>query len=43
VSYPLIACAVALWFYGLSDQALDPMRIAKYIIISLVMIAVALI
>jgi len=43
VKYPLIAIASALWLFGLADQIADPMQLAKYVGISALMAAVALV
>ena len=43
VKYSLIAIASVLWLFGLSDQLPDPMQTAKYVGISLLMVAVAVI
>jgi hypothetical protein len=41
VKYSLIAAAALLWLVGLSDQLPDVMQTAKYVGISLLMVAVA--
>ncbi len=41
LKYSLIAGAAALWLFGLSDQIPDLMQTAKYVGISLLMVAVA--
>ena len=41
VRYALIAGVSALWLVGLADQIPDPMQTAKYVGISLLMVAVA--
>jgi hypothetical protein len=41
VRYALIAGVSLLWLVGLSDQISDPMQTAKYVGISLLMVAVA--
>jgi len=43
VKYSLIAIASVLWLFGLSDQLADPVQAAKYVGISLLMVAVAVI
>ena len=43
VKYSLIAVASVLWLFGLSDQLGDPMQTAKYVGISLLLVAVAVI
>jgi len=43
VKYSLIAVASLLWLTGLADQVPDPMQTAKYVGISLLMVAVAVI
>jgi len=43
VKYSLIALASVLWLFGLSDQLGDPMQTAKYVGISLLLVAVAVI
>jgi hypothetical protein len=41
VRYALIAGVAVLWLVGLSDQIPDPLQTAKYVGISLLMVAVA--
>jgi hypothetical protein len=41
VKYSLIVAASGLWLLGLAGQIQDPMQIAKYVGISLLMAAVA--
>jgi hypothetical protein len=41
VRYALIAGVAVLWLIGLSDQIPDPLQTAKYVGISLLMVAVA--
>ena len=41
LKYALIAGAAALWLVGLGDQLPDLMQTAKYVSISLLMVAVA--
>ncbi|MBI2715257.1 MAG: hypothetical protein HYX37_12515 [Rhizobiales bacterium] len=41
LKYSLIAGAAALWLFGLSDQLGDLMQTAKYVGISLLLVAVA--
>lgn len=41
VRYTLIAGVSVLWLVGLADQIPDPMQTAKYVGISLLMVAVA--
>jgi hypothetical protein len=41
LKYSLIAGAALLWLFGLSDQLPDVMQTAKYVGISLLMVAVA--
>jgi hypothetical protein len=41
VRYALIAGVTVLWLVGLSDQIPDPLQTAKYVGISLLMVAVA--
>ncbi len=41
LKYSLIAGAVALWIFGLSDQIPDVMQTAKYVGISALMVVVA--
>jgi hypothetical protein len=41
VKYSLIVLASLLWLVGLADQIPDPMQTAKYVGISLLMVAVA--
>jgi len=41
LKYSLIVGAAALWLFGLSDQIPDFMQTAKYVGISLLMVAVA--
>ena len=43
VKYSLITVASVLWLLGLSDQLADPMQAVKYVGISLLMVAVAVI
>ena len=43
LKYSLIAGASAVWLFGLSDQLPDLMQTAKYVGISLLMVAVAVI
>jgi hypothetical protein len=43
LKYSLIAGASALWLFGLSDQLPDLVQTAKYVGISLLMVAVAVI
>ena len=43
LKYSLIAGASALWLFGLSDQLPDLAQTAKYVGISLLMVAVAVI
>jgi len=43
LKYSLIAGAAALWLVGLSDQIPDLMQTAKYVGISLLMVAFAVI
>ena len=41
LKYSLIAGAAALWLLGLSDQLGDMMQTAKYVGISLLLVAIA--
>ncbi|MGH6663786.1 MAG: hypothetical protein ACREB2_02625 [Pseudolabrys sp.] len=41
VKYTLIAGVSVLWLLGLADQIPDPMQTAKYVGISMLMVAVA--
>lgn len=41
LKYSLIAGAAVLWLFGLSDQLGDLMQTAKYVGISLLLVAVA--
>ena len=41
VKYSLIAVAALLWLFGFADQLPDTMQAAKYVGISLLMVAVA--
>jgi hypothetical protein len=41
LKYSLIAGAAVLWLIGLGDQLGDPMQTAKYVGISLLLVAVA--
>jgi hypothetical protein len=41
VRYALIAGVSVLWLVGLADQIPDPMQTAKYVGISLLMVAIA--
>jgi hypothetical protein len=43
LKYCLVAGVAALWLVGLSDQLPDLMQTAKYVSISLLMVAVAVI
>jgi hypothetical protein len=43
VRFLLIAGVSVLWLLGLADQIHDPMQVAKYVAISLLMVAVAVI
>lgn len=43
VKYALIAVAAIMWLAGLSDQLYDPMQTAKYVGISLLMAALAVV
>jgi hypothetical protein len=43
LKYSLIACASALWLFGLSDQLPDLIQTAEYVGISLLMVAVTVI
>lgn len=43
VKYALISAAAILWLVGLSDQLHDPMQTAKYVGISLLMTALAVV
>jgi hypothetical protein len=43
LKYSLIASAALLWLFGLSDQLPDLMQTAKYVGISLLLVAVAVI
>lgn len=43
VKYSLIAGASALWLLGLADQIPDPVQTAKYVGLSLLMVAVAVV
>lgn len=43
VKYPLIAIASALWLFGLADQIADPMQLAKYVGISALITAIAVV
>ena len=43
VKYPLIAIASALWLFGLADQIADPMQLAKYVGISALIAAIAVV
>ena len=43
LKYSLVAGAAALWLFGLSDQMGDLVQTAKYVGISLLMVAVAVI
>jgi hypothetical protein len=43
VKYPLIAIASALWLFGLADQIADPMQIAKYVGLSALIAAIAVV
>jgi len=41
VKYPLIAVASVLWLIGLADQIPDPVQVAKYVGLSILIAAVA--
>jgi hypothetical protein len=41
VKYPLIAIASVVWLIGLADQVHDPVQIAKYVGLSILIAAVA--
>jgi hypothetical protein len=41
VKYPLIAIAGVVWLIGLADQVHDPVQIAKYVGLSILIAAVA--
>jgi len=41
VKYSLIAVAGVLWLIGLADQVHDPMQVAKYVGLSILIAAVA--
>jgi uncharacterized protein involved in response to NO len=43
VKYPLIALACALWLFGLADQIPDPVQTAKYVGLSALIAAVAMV
>lgn len=43
LKYALIPIAAVAWFFGLADQLHDTMQTAKYVGISLLMVAVAMI
>ena len=43
LKYSLIAGAAALWLVGLGDQLGDPVQTAKYVGISLLLVAVAVV
>ena len=43
VKYPLIAIASALWLFGLADQVADPMQLAKYVGLSALIAAIAVV
>ena len=43
VKYPLIAVASGLWLFGLADQIADPMQLAKYVGLSALMAAIAVV
>lgn len=43
VKYPLIAIACVVWLFGLADQIPDPAQIAKYVGLSVLIAAVALV
>ncbi len=43
VKYPLIAIASAVWLLGLADQIPDPVQTAKYVGLSALIAAVALV
>jgi hypothetical protein len=41
VKYPLIAIASVVWLIGLADQVHDPVQVAKYVGLSILIAAVA--
>jgi hypothetical protein len=43
LKYSLIAVASVIWLVGLGDQLPDPVQTGKYVAISLLMVAVAVI
>jgi hypothetical protein len=43
VKYPLIAIASVLWLFGLADQIADPMQVAKYVGLSALIAAIAVV
>ncbi len=43
VKYSLIAVASVMWLFGLADQLGDPTQTMKYVAISLLMVAVAVV
>jgi hypothetical protein len=43
VKYPLIAVASVLWLIGLADQIPDPVQTAKYVGLSILIAAVAMV
>jgi hypothetical protein len=43
VKYPLIAIASVLWLFGLADQVADPMQVAKYVGLSALIAAIAVV
>ena len=43
IKYPLIAIATALWLFGLADQIPDPVQTAKYVGLSALIAAIAVV
>ncbi len=43
VKYPLIAIASVVWLFGLADQIPDPVQTAKYVGLSVLIAAIAVV
>ncbi len=43
VKYPLITIASVIWLLGLADQIPDPLQIAKYVGLSVLIAAIAVV
>jgi hypothetical protein len=43
VKYPLIALATLVWLVGLADQVSDPVQLAKYVGLSALIAAIAVV